>query len=625
MAALIGIGAPYENLLISGSPLSFDHSTPAAVLAFLLFSLLINPLLGALKQRWRFDPAELITVYIMGAVACTLPTLGLVCRLLPQISAGGYFATPGNRWEREVLPHFVSWLQVTDERALKWFYEGIPQNTSIPWGAWLKPLAAWAPLLLATVCAMTAMMVLIRKQWVRHERLNFPLMQLPAALVGSPDTSGDRLLRSWPALLGIALPLAMYSLRGLHHYFPEIPEGMPIWRYYFLWDDQFRLRLSLSYAVVGFGYLLSTKLGFSIWFLGLLTSLQHAVLLEFGLAGTQRVAGTALGSSHLVYQGFGAMVVLVAYTLWIARPHLLEAWRIARKRTTADSDEIISYRQAYAVLGVSIALIMVWFYLAGMSWWLVPVVAATTFVLLLGITRIVAEGGLAVAKPPIMIGDVAMGAFGTQTLGASNIAGLGLANTWAGEMRITPMTAVIHGLRLAEEYIKKKQKRLFLAIIGAAGISTACAVVTVLNIGYSRGSLNLSFWFFGASAATAPYAFASYHLAAGAPWSWEFSSVAGLGALIQLLLTLAHKQFLWWPLHPIAFPVSAIWTTHHLMPSIFVAWVIKVVVLRTGGIQLYSRIRPFFLGLIVGQYGAGGLWLAIDGFTGATGNYLFFW
>jgi hypothetical protein len=67
------------------------------------------------------------------------------------------------------------------------------------------------------------------------------------------------------------------------------------------------------------------------------------------------------------------------------------------------------------------------------------------------------------------------------------------------------------------------------------------------------------------------------------------------------------------------------WTTHHLMPSIFVAWLIKVVVLRIGGIQLYSRIRPFFLGLILGQYGAGGIWLAIDGFTGATGNYLFFW
>ena len=564
-------------------------------------------------------------MYIMGAVACTLPTLGLVCRLLPQIAAGSYFATSGNRWEIEVLPHFSSWLQVTDERAVKWFFEGMPQDASIPWGAWMKPLAAWSPLLLASICAMTAMMVLIRKQWVCHERLNFPLMQLPAALVGRPDAPGDRLLRSWPALLGIALPLVMYSLRGIHYYFPEFPEGVSIWRYYFLWDDQFRLRLSLSYAVVGFGYLLSTKLGFSIWFLGLLTSLEHAVMLEFGIPGTQRVEGTALGSSHLVDQGFGAMSVLVAYTLWIARRHLQETWQIARDRVQADTDEILSYRHAYAVLGVSVALIMGWLYLAGMSWWVVPFVVATTFGLLLGITRIVAEGGLAVAKPPIMAADVAIGALGAQTLGASNLAGLGLANTWSGEMRITPMTAVIHGLRLAEDYIKKQRKRLFLAIIGAAGVSTACAIVTVLNIGYERGSMNLSFWFFGASAATAPYAFASYHLAEVAPWSWEFASAAGLGAVIQLLLTIAHKHFFWWPLHPVAFPVSAMWTTHHLMPSIFVAWLIKVVVLRLGGIQLYSKTRPFFLGLIVGQYCTGGMWIGVDALTGSTGNYLFFW
>ena len=84
MAAIIGIGAPYENLLISGSPLSFDHSTPAAVLAFLLFALLVNPLLSALKPRWRFDPAELITVYIMGPLLAHYPPLAWCADCCPR-------------------------------------------------------------------------------------------------------------------------------------------------------------------------------------------------------------------------------------------------------------------------------------------------------------------------------------------------------------------------------------------------------------------------------------------------------------------------------------------------------------------------------------------------------------
>ena len=56
-------------------------------------------------------------------------------------------------------------------------------------------------------------------------------------------------------------------------------------------------------------------------------------------------------------------------------------------------------------------------------------------------------------------------------------------------------------------------------------------------------------------------------LAASSSFYW----VSGAGALVQLLLLVAHSRFLWWPIHPIAFPVSAFWTTHHLMPSIFLA------------------------------------------------------
>jgi hypothetical protein len=138
----------------------------------------------------------------------------------------------------------------------------------------------------------------------------------------------------------------------------------------------------------------------------------------------------------------------------------------------------------------------------------------------------------------------------------------------------------------------------------------------VLVAGYRYGALNLSEWFFGVGTATMPYSFVDYHLANPQSASEAFYSMSAVGALVQLVLTLANARFLWWPIHPIAFPVSAYWTTHHLMPSIFLAWAIKV---------LYRKTRPFFLGLILGHYVAGGLWIVIDGFTGMTANYLFYW
>jgi hypothetical protein len=41
--------------------------------------------------------------------------------------------------------------------------------------------------------------------------------------------------------------------------------------------------------------------------------------------------------------------------------------------------------------------------------------------------------------------------------------------------------------------------------------------------------------------------------------------------------------------------------------SIFLAWFLKLTILRLGGIRLYRRTWPFFIGLIVGFFlGMGG-------------------
>ena len=631
LSALVGVAAPYEHLLIFGSPLHLDYSTPAAVFFFLLFLLLVNPVAALLRWRWRFSGAELATVYIMAAVACTLPTNGLVCKLLPYISAGTYFATPENGWAETVLPFIPEWMRVTDPMAIKWFYEGLPAGASLPWQAWVLPLLAWAPMLLAAYGAMTAMMVLVRKQWIQHERLTFPLVQVPISMIGETREDGQRLLAGFfrtPAVwIGIAIPVLQYSLRALHNYYPMIPEGMPISASYYFWDGTFRLRLSISHAIVGFGFLLSTKLGFSMWFLGLFTSLERAALVSYAIPGTQQVTGGALGSSYLAYQGFGALMVLAISALWVARSHLANVWRKVRTGTDEidDSDEILSYRQAVGVLAASCLTLAVWLRLTGMDWWLAPLLIVVTLGVMFGLTRIIAEGGLAVTKAPLVPADALIATYGASALGHANLGSLGMSLAWAGAMRVTLMAAVIHGLRLAEHYIQEHRRRLFAAIVIAVLVGATAAVATVLFVGYRHGAMNLSSWFFGVTSAPAPYVYTAYHVINPMDATWEFLGVAGLGAAAQLLLITASKHFLWFPIHPVAFPVAAMWTTHHLMSSIFVAWLVKVVVLRYGGVTLYRKTRPFFLGLILGHYASGGLWCIIDAFTGMTGNQMFYW
>jgi hypothetical protein len=101
---------------------------------------------------------------------------------------------------------------------------------------------------------------------------------------------------------------------------------------------------------------------------------------------------------------------------------------------------------------------------------------------------------------------------------------------------------------------------------------------------------------------------------------WLFS---GFGAGIMALLMAARRHFIWWPLHPLGFPISVIaYPVLTVWVNVFLAWLIKFIVLKYGGPRLFARSRPLFLGLITGQFVVAGVWLIIDYFTGMVGNQL---
>ena len=627
LSIALGVAMPYENLIISGSPMAFDHSTPAAVFFFFLFLLLAQPLLGRIRRIWGFSRSELTTVYVMAMIACVFPMNGLVAVLLPTLSAGSYYATPENNWADLIEAHVKPWLTVSDPGAIKSFYEGLPKGGSIPWGAWIRPLLCWMPMLLGVYGVVVAMMVFMRRQWILSERLLFPLVQVPIAMIGRSERRLSSFFRNPVVWIGFLVPMVMNSWRALHHYFPVVPEGFPLMQYYWFWHHSFFIRLSISYAVVGFGYLLDTRMGFSIWFLGLLTTLEYAVFKRIGISSVQRLSMDPLGAPLLANQGFGAMLALAGVVLWTARRHLKEVFRKIwyGDPTVDDRGEVLSYRQAAALLVVSLSVVSVWLGFSGMSWWVIPLIIGTTFAIMLGVTRIVTQGGLAVTLTPMLSRDALMIGIGNSNLGPSNLVALAMTSPWAGGMRTTLMSAFAHALKLAETHLPSSRRRLGFAVVLALLAAVSSAVATVLMLGYRHGGINLSFWFFGIRSAGQAYDFMFYHIHNIEVANWGFWGFAGIGAAIQVALTVLHQRLLWWPIHPLVFPVAAIWSTHHLMPSIFYAWVIKVTVLRYGGAKLYRRTRPFFLGLILGQYTSGGLWIAIDGLTGMQGNHLFFW
>ena len=78
--------------------------------------------------------------------------------------------------------------------------------------------------------------------------------------------------------------------------------------------------------------------------------------------------------------------------------------------------------------------------------------------------------------------------------------------------------------------------------------------------------------------------------------------IALIGMATTALMLALRYIWPWWPLHPIGFAAVTAYPVNRIVFSIFFAWFSKFVILRAGGIDLYRKASPFFLGLMVGYF-----------------------
>ena len=91
-----------------------------------------------------------------------------------------------------------------------------------------------------------------------------------------------------------------------------------------------------------------------------------------------------------------------------------------------------------------------------------------------------------------------------------------------------------------------------------------------------------------------------------------------LGAGITGFLLIMQRQFMWWQLHPIGYVMGAVYSSYFLWSCMFIGWFLKYLALKSGGLGSYRRLRPLFMGFIVGEFGIVGIWMVIGMFTGVN-------
>ncbi len=621
LSAAIGVVGYYLEVLVQGgNPTLYFTSQIAHVILFLLIGT-VNALLKVAYRPLALNQGELLVIFIMMCLANS--THVLVYYWIALVPSPIYFATAENGWETSIVPQIPDWLIPHDPAAIRDFYEGAQGGSSnIHWQVWLEPILGWAPAIVAVNVAFICVMVILRRRWMDHERLIYPVVQLPLAMVqeGRNGAIIGPFFRGGAMWLGFLVPVVVGTFIGLHRYYPFVPTidlilPLPL----------FNARL--SFATIGFFYLIQREVAFGLWAFTLLNNLQAYIYAEvgWGIEESPAVSVWSYGLSSLVHQGMGAMVILLLGGLWLARDHLYVVWRKAFNRAPEydDGDEILSYRAAFWGFWGSVAVFVAWLVEIGIPLHGALVFTFFSFVVWIGLSRVIAEGGVAVIYAPLVAADATVSYLGSRLLGPSGMVGTAFARVLGNDQLNFVMPHVANGLKLGEQVVagsRPVRRRLFWAMLAATLLGTGGAIWEALNLAYIHGAVNLwpvifvklPGWILG-------FATPLISDPIGADLRGWFHT--GIGAAVMGLLMLARRIWVWWPLHPVGFPISA--TFSWMAFNAFLAWAVKGPVLRYGGARLYAATRPFFLGMIMGQFVIFGIFWIVDTLTGMVGNRLF--
>lgn len=596
----------YLDLWLQGSRIGFGQ-LPVAPIVWLSFLLwILQPLL-----RWLGKPlsrAELALLFCL-LFATTRFWSSSYAALPLSLSIGAfYYANPVNNYE--LLHRFIpSSLVPHDKLAIKSFYEGSPHG-KVPWGEWLPILSLWTVSTLLLWLSLLGLMMLFRRRWIAEEKLVFPIAQVPLALLDERSP----LWHQRPFWVGVAIPLFVHSVNGLAIYFPAVPSiplhAIPI-GFVFTnppWSVLADMTVDFYPSVIGTAYLTSMEVALGFWFFHLLRNLERVALFALGLSPT----GVDYGGIDAITRGqeIGAFFTFCGILAW-------GMWR-GRRIGGLTNTERIGF---LCFVGGLIGLTVFWTRL-GTDAWAALGYFVTYFVVMLVLARVSCQGGCMFVAMDFHPHNLSGYLLGQMSVGLRNLVVLMFPHmAYMMERDVVPLPYLMNAAKIATEAQLDD-----LTLLGSLSLAclAACLVAPVasLRMFYLHGGLNLNYHY---ATRLCRWAWDKYIGWFSAPAPADRKATMGIlgGAAFTWLLNTLHHQLPRFPFHPLGITLADSLVVRKVWFSIFLGWLAKGIVLRYGGHRLYTAWHPAFIGLVVGELMAAGLWLGIDAVFQRKGHDVF--
>lgn len=600
-----------------------------SVIGILFFIMVLNSLFRRTIPSWVLSPSEMMVIFVMTTISSVISGFDLLQNLFPVLMWPFFLGAPTAGYNK-YFQYIPSWFVPQDKTAIKDFFMGSqdfwhffsPQIFS----KWVGPMIFWAVFLFTLAFTMYCLNSILRRQWVDREKLTFPIIELPI-MMARQNTAGS-MLKNPLFLCGFTVTAALLSINFLSGLYPSIPTirmsitnigsmlfttppatGMnPIW---VTWQP----------FAIGLCYLMPVDVSFSSWFFYVFIRL--AELFATAVGWREPYAGFNGDQFPFINNlAQGAWIGMFVVVMWAAKSHIVQIVRSALRgeKLPGEEKEPMSYRAALLGAAIGFIALVAAITVSGVRLQYALLFFTLYFLAVIVMTRIYAQ----VAVPSFELSfynsiTLMTGAVGTKAFTPQELTVLTNFHWIDRTYRQHVMGHEIESMAFAEKQ-GQSMRRMSMVVIVALVTGIIVGMFTLLQIYYNRGAstAHVTGWQVGVGGE-----------AWGRHLSWvqnqrpfQWTTLLKIGSSTAIVLALAAARNCWFgfPLHPIGYAFACSYSMEYIWNIVLITWLIKILVIRYGGLNLYRKSLPLFFGLVVGDAVTQFVWSVTLSLMGVRGG-----
>ncbi len=587
-------------------PVGTIYSLLFSTMSALIVLVLINQLLHRFHPKLAFTTADMIVIFGIVSVASAISGEWTFLNMqYNHVFAG--FKEREPLYDAVFLKHLPESMYFLDPEGVQDYIAGGHGYWYFlsKFDIWLPKILLWTLLYGCITVGLLSINSIMRDAWLRQERLSFPLVQLPVAMM-EQDGRGP-IWRSKAFWIAFGVMFFIDMLNGFQYLHPNLP-SIPVktWtnlRDFFPdqpWASLGFMPLALYPFLAALAIFVPSDLLFSVIFFFLARKATMVIMAQYGIEGGAFTGGhLSPAPPYFSEQTWGAVIGLLATAVWVARRHIKQVWKDILTGAKP-SDNGLPHRTAFFIFLLCFGCVMVFMWHGDLPLLLmIPYLLAFvgfSFVL----TRMRAQLG-----PPThefaFFGpnQLLMNFYGTQGLSDKNAVYLGTVFLSINRLsRSHPMPVQLEAMKMADN-AGINQKQLFWLLAGGLFVGVFLGSMWMVQRGYVRGA-ELG-W--GDPVYVVRYITEEKH----GPNPLGIKMIA-LGLVITMTLESLRFRFPGFKLHPVGYALSMNFGVDYYWFGLMIALFVKSFVQRMAGLRGYRQLRYVAFGVLVAEYSAELIW-----------------